>query len=194
MPAERRAPAESEAGIVGVVLAAGRARRFGADKRWASCRGEPLLAHALTVARTVCDRVLVVVEAPDPRLDALLDRLPAEAIICPEAHQGLAASRRCALARIERAVGVAGVLIFLGDMPDVRPVDALRLIRSMRLDGRPVRPVHDGRPGHPVACPPGWIGHVAAHGFPAGEGKMLRCIHPGVVQDVDRPGDLGIHA
>lgn len=193
MPAERDSPAGSEAGIVGVVLAAGRARRFGADKRWAACRGEPLLSHALTVARAVCDRVLVVVDAPDPHLDALLDRLPAEAIICPEAHEGLAASRRCALARIERDREVEGVLIFLGDMPDVRPVDALRLIRAMRLNRRPVRPVHEGRPGHPVACPVGWLGQVAERGFPAREGKMLRCIHPGVVRDVDRPGDLAIH-
>ena len=193
MPTERSYPAEPEAGIVGVVLAAGRARRFGADKRWATCRGEPLLAHALTVARAVCDRVLVVVDAPDPHLDALLDRQPAEAMVCPEAHEGLAASRRCALARLEGERGVRGVLIFHGDMPDVRPVDALRLIRSMRIDGRPVRPVHDGRPGHPVACPADWIGRVAAHGFPAREGKSLRCIHPGVVRDVDRPGDLAIH-
>ena len=176
--------------MAGVVLAAGRARRFGADKRWAICRGEPLLAHALTVARAVCDRVLVVVEAPDPRLDALLDRLPAEAIICPEADEGLAASRRCALTRLEHDRDVDGVLIFLGDMPDVRPVDALRLIRSMRAAGRPVRPLHGGRPGHPVACPAGWFETVARHGFPAREGRMLHCTHPGVVLDVDRPGDL----
>jgi molybdenum cofactor cytidylyltransferase len=192
MSVECRYPAEPEAGIVGVVLAAGRARRFGADKRWATCRGEPLLFHALTVARAVCDRVLVVVDAPAPRLDALLDRQPAEAVICPEAHLGLAASRRCALARLERERNVGGVLIFLGDMPDVRPVDALRLIRSMRVSGRPVRPVHGDRPGHPVACPADWIDRVAARGFPATEGKTLRCVHPGVVRDVDRPGDLAI--
>lgn len=192
MPAERDGSAKAEPGVVGVVLAAGRARRFGADKRWASCRGEPLLAHALTTARAVCSRVLVVVDAPDPRLTALLDRLPAEAIICPEAHKGLAASRRCALSRIERDVDVAGVLIFLGDMPDVRPVDALRLVRSMRLEGRPVRPVHGGQLGHPVACPAGWLGQVAERGFPTREGKSLHCIHPGVVRDVDRPGDLAV--
>lgn len=193
MPTERRSSNGTGAGIVGVVLAAGRARRFGADKRWATCRGEPLLAHALTVARAVCDRVLVVVDAPDARLNALLDRLPAEVVICPEASDGLAASRRCALTRLEGDHTVEGVLIFLGDMPDVRPVDALRLIRSMRVAGRPVRPVHDDRPGHPVACPAAWIGYLAARGFPAREGKSLRCVHAGVVTDVDRPGDLDIH-
>ncbi|MCL7745147.1 nucleotidyltransferase family protein [Guyparkeria hydrothermalis] len=191
MPTERRSPVQS--GIVGVVLAAGRAQRFGADKRWATCRGEPLLAHALTIARAVCDRVLVVVDAPDARLDALLGRLPAEVVVCPEAGEGLAASRRCALARLERDRTVEGALIFLGDMPDVRSVDALRLIRAMRVAGRPVRPVHDDRPGHPVACPAAWISHLAARGFPAREGKSLRCVHPGVVTDVDRPGDLHIH-
>ena len=179
-------------GIVGVVLAAGRARRFGADKRWAICRGEPLLAHAIAVARAVCDRVLVVVEQADPRLEALLDRLPAEVVLCPEAGEGLAASRRCAATRLARESDLNGALIFLGDMPDVRPADALRLIHSMRVTARPVRPVHDGRPGHPVACPAAWLDLVAAHGFPAREGRALRCAHPGVVRDVDRPDDLAV--
>ncbi|HER34978.1 MAG: nucleotidyltransferase family protein [Halothiobacillaceae bacterium] len=191
MPTERHAAGDSSVGIVGVVLAAGRARRFGADKRWATCRGEPLLAHALTVAGMVCDRVRVVVEAPGPRLDALLARLPAEAIICPEATAGLGASRRCGLVGLEDHA-VEGVLIFLGDMPDVRATDARRLIRSMRLERLPVRPVHKGRPGHPVACPVGWLDLVAERGFPVREGKMLRCVHPGVVRDVDRPGDLAV--
>jgi len=192
MPTEASSSSAADGGIVGVVLAAGRARRFGADKRWADCRGEPLLAHALRVALAVCDRVLVVVERPDARLAGLLDRLPASAVVCPEARQGLAATRRCVLARLGGEPGVTGALIFLGDMPDVRAVDALRLLRSMRALGRPVRPVHDGRPGHPVACPAAWFETVARDGFPVREGRLLHCIHPGVVRDVDRPGDVAV--
>ena len=192
MPTKAVLPDSAEANVVGVVLAAGRARRFGTDKRWAACRGEPLLAHALTVARAVCDRVLLVVERHDARLDALVERLPAEVVVCPNAHEGLAASRGCALARLEQAPGLEGSLIFLGDMPDVRPVDALRLLRAMRAAGRPVRPVHAGRPGHPVACPAAWMAHLAARGFPAREGESLPCHHPGVVRDVDRPDDLAV--
>lgn len=182
------APA-GEAGIAGVVLAAGRARRFGADKRWASCRGEPLLAHAIRAARTTCEHVLVVVESPDPRLDALLERLPAEAVICPDARQGLVASRRCALARLAGS-GLDGVLFFLGDMPDVPVAEIERLLGHMRQVGRPVRPVHAGHPGHPVACPADWLGQLAERGFPAREGRSLDCADPGVVRDVDRPADL----
>ncbi|QGT77571.1 NTP transferase domain-containing protein [Guyparkeria halophila] len=175
--------------LVGVVLAAGRAERFGSDKRWAELRGEPLLAHALAAARAVCERVLVVVEMPDPRLDRLLARLPAEAVICPRAGEGLAASRRCAIDRLadERP---DGVLFFLGDMPMV-PIDQVRhLVEHMRSAGRPVRPVHDSQPGHPVACPGGWLDHLAERGFPAREGRLIDCAHPGVVRDVDCPADL----
>ena len=290
MPTETVSSPGIEGGIAGVVLAAGRARRFGADKRWVSCRGEPLLAHALRVARLTCDRVLVVnrstketewvlgaqgahttlerqhnptlltdrseggptvlvadsendrvieyhrqddtgdwratwsyagalswprdadrlpngntlivdsgcdrvlvvVEQTGPRLEALLESLPADVLVCPAAREGLAGSRRCALSHLAREPGIEGALIFLGDMPDVRPTDALRLVGAMRRAQRPVRPVHEDRPGHPVACPTRWFERLAADGFPADQGKTLRCIHPGVVRDVDRPGDLAL--
>ena len=182
-------PGDTAADLVGVVLAAGRAERFGSDKRWAELRGEPLLAHALAAARAVCERVLVVVESPDPRLDRLLAHLPAEPVICPRAGEGLAASRRCAIDRLadERP---DGVLFFLGDMPMV-PIDQVRhLGEQMRSAGRPVRPVHDSQPGHPVACPGEWLERLAERGFPAREGHLVDCAHPGVVRDVDGPADL----
>ncbi|MFP4252524.1 MAG: NTP transferase domain-containing protein [Guyparkeria sp.] len=185
MPVDAAAPI----GPVGVVLAAGRAERFGSDKRWAELRGEPLLAHALNAARAVCSRVLVVVESPDARLDELLARLPAEAVICPRAVEGLAASRRCA---IERLAGEqhGGVLFFLGDMPDVPVAEVRRLVECMRSEACPVRPVHGDRPGHPVACPGAWLERLAERGFPARGGGLVECAHPGVVRDVDRPDDL----
>ncbi len=177
------------AGLVGVVLAAGRAERFGSDKRWVEVRGRPLLAHAVDVAGAVCERVLVVVETPDPRLDALLAGLPAEVVICPRAVGGLAASRHCALDRLAGNRPEA-VLFFLGDMPDV-PIEAVRrLIAGMRQTGRPTRPVHGSRPGHPVVCPVAWLDRLAERGFPAREGLLLDCLDVGVVRDVDRPADI----
>ncbi|RRQ24558.1 nucleotidyltransferase family protein [Guyparkeria sp. SCN-R1] len=179
-------------GVAGVVLAAGRAQRFGADKRWASWQGEPLLAHVLRTARAACERVLVVVERLDPALDELLERLPAEPVICPEAHRGLAFSRRCGLDALKDDSALRGVLVFLGDMPAIRPVDARRLGAAMLETGLPVRPVYRGDPGHPVACPARWLAELGESGFPAAAGRSIEWEHAGVVRDVDRPVDLDI--
>lgn len=178
------------AGVVGVVLAAGRSRRFGADKRWVPWQDEPLLAHVLRTARAACERVLVVVERPDPRLDELLERLPAEPVVCPDARRGLAFSRRCGLDALQDDPARRGVLIFLGDMPAIGPVDARRLGMAMLEAGLPVRPVHRGAPGHPVACPARWLAELGESGFPGAVGRSIEWDHAGVVRDVDRPVDL----
>ncbi|WP_410474638.1 NTP transferase domain-containing protein [Guyparkeria sp. TX1] len=178
------------AGVAGVVLAAGRSRRFGADKRWASWQDEPLLAYVLHTARAACERVLVVVERHDPALDELLERLPAELVVCPDAHRGLVFSRRCGLDALRGDTGLRGVLVFLGDMPAIRPVDARRLGAMMLETGLPVRPVHRGDPGHPVACPVRWLAELGESGFPAATGRAIEWEYPGVVSDVDRPVDL----
>ncbi len=178
------------AGMVGVVLAAGRSRRFGVDKRWVPWQDEPLLAHVLRTARASCERVLVVVEQGDAALDELLERLPAEPVICPEARRGLAFSRRCGLEALKDDAALRGVLVFLGDMPAILPADAHRLAATMLEMGVPVRPVHHGEPGHPVACPAAWLAEMGESGFPAEQGRRIDWAHAGVIRDVDYPGDL----
>ncbi len=177
------------AGVVGVVLAAGRSRRFGADKRWAFWQGEPLLIHVLRTAQAACERVMVIVERHDPALDALLERVGAEPVVCPDAHRGLAFSRRCGLNALKDDPALRGVMVFLGDTPAIRPVDARRLGMTMLETGLPVRPVYRGNPGHPVACPARWLAELLASGFPAA-GRSIEWEHAGVVHDVDRPVDL----
>lgn len=185
-------------GLAGVVLAAGRSTRFGADKRWADCRGRPLLAHALSVARAVCPRVLLVVDRPQPRLDRLEGMHGLEVVICAASGDGLAASRGCALRRLASGdQAPSGLMFFLGDMPEVPMAEARRVAERMRITDRPVRPAHAGRPGHPVAFPARLLDALqAADGrdlrgvFDREGGERLACDHPGVCHDVDRPADL----
>ncbi len=181
-----------------MVLAAGRSRRFGADKRWAEHRGRFLLSHAVEVAAAVCPRVLLVVDRRHPRLDELPDRSRIELVVCPGSAAGLWASRCCALDHL--AAGSdhpAGLLFFLGDMPDLRVPEADRVVTRMLESDCPTRPVHAGQPGHPVAFPGRLFGELhAARGrylkgcFRSRGGVLLDCADPSVIRDVDRPGDL----
>ena len=53
-----------------VLVAAGSSTRMGFPKLWADVCGQPLLAHAIAVARAAAPRELVVVVTPDRLLDA----------------------------------------------------------------------------------------------------------------------------
>ncbi len=58
--------------VTGVVLAGGRATRFGADKLAVEFDGRPLLEHAITAVAQVADEIVVVAGfgAPEPPLQA----------------------------------------------------------------------------------------------------------------------------
>lgn len=57
----------NEVGVTGIVLAGGRASRFGGDKLSAELRGRPLLHHAILAVATVSDEVVVVVGSDGAR-------------------------------------------------------------------------------------------------------------------------------
>lgn len=189
--------AEAEAALVGIVLAAGQSRRFGQDKRWVDYRGEPLLAHSLATARSVCSRVLLVVERLEPRLERWANQDQVELVVCPAAVDGLSASRGCALAHLGAAEPPDGLLFFLGDMPEIRTVDAERVVQAMLAHDCPARPMHAGQPGHPVAFPGRLVATLCGGGgrdlracFKAEGGRWIDCAGPGVIRDVDRPADM----
>lgn len=68
-------------------------------------------------------------------------------------REGLSTSLRAGVAVL--ADDAAGVLVMLGDMPGVSPVDLDRLIDAFRTSGgrSVVRASHDGRRGNPVILP-----------------------------------------
>jgi molybdopterin-guanine dinucleotide biosynthesis protein A len=109
--------------VAGIVLAGGRARRFGSDKLAASYRGRPLLWHALSaVARVAGESVLVL--APGMVAPVLPPLDPAPAVVhdpLPEGGPlvGLLAGLRSTPAPVAVVIG--------GDMPLVR-VEVLRLL------------------------------------------------------------------
>ena len=132
--------------VSGVILAGGRATRFGADKLAADYRGQPLVHHAVHRLAEVCDDVIVVL-APDARGDALPpgvrtvnDTTEGEGPLAG-LHTGLLA-----------AVGSDLVVVAGGDMPDLQPPvlrEMLRVLEEAQVDA--VALAQDGR-ARPLPC------------------------------------------
>lgn len=176
--------------LAAIVLAAGRATRFGADKLLADFRGEPLVAHALRAALAAPVARVVLVGgthlpiSADPRLSRV------------DGGAGLADSLKAGLA----AVGeVDGVFVFLGDMPLVPHGLAARLAEALG-DALAAVPGRDGQPGHPVLLSRAAMALVEGLAGDNGLGKLLRSRadvvrlavdDAGAVADVDTPTDLG---
>lgn len=133
--------------IVGVLLAAGAARRFGGDKLLAELGDGCCLAEAAcTNLLAGVDRVVAVIR---PGADELRQRLTAAGATVHEfadADDGIGAS----LAFGVRQMPAAGWLIALADMPFVDSVDVRRIADALRAGAGIVVPHTPEGNGHPV--------------------------------------------
>lgn len=190
----------SRARLGGVLLAAGRSRRFGqVDKLLRPFRGKPLLrwgAEALCAA-PLADRVAVLrPEAAQVR--AIFSDLPFRYV---EADAGMGDS----IAAGVRALGEAldGALILPGDMPNVGAGLLARLIARFEAeDRRAIVHVQAGEfSSPPVVWPRDLLGELCALSGEAG-GKTVMARHrprvaplllaadeAGAIADVDTPED-----
>jgi molybdenum cofactor cytidylyltransferase len=197
------APAISAgAGVVGLVLAAGAARRFGSPKQLALLDGRPLLEHALAAmaAATAVERVVVVLGAHADAILAGVDRHGAEPVICPDWEEGQAASLRAGVAAV--ADRAAAVVVTLGDQPAIEVAAIDRVVAARDGVSDAVRASYDGRPGHPVLLERSLFGAVAtlrgdegARGLLAGAVvSVVACDGLGSDADVDTVAELRLSA
>lgn len=133
-----------------ILLAAGRATRFGSGKLAQPLLGRPLGLH---VAETLAglafaERIAVVGDAP---LD--YRALGFRCVTNPDPAAGLAGSVRLGVAAAAGGVEIGAVLIVLADMPQVTAAHVLRLFAAASEDGLAVAS-SDGR----VAGPPALFG------------------------------------
>jgi molybdenum cofactor cytidylyltransferase len=104
--------------IVGLLLAAGSAKRFGSDKlRHVLPHGVTIAAQAARHLKSQVEIVAVVRPGSDELARALQDE-GCKVVICDNAADGMGASLACAVRAAEAA---DAWLVALGDMPYVRP-------------------------------------------------------------------------
>lgn len=136
--------------ITAIVLAAGRATRFGAQKLLAPLHGRPLARWTIErVLASVVDDVVVVVGGDEEGLRAALAGLPVRCVPNRDYQDGMSTSLRAGVAAL--APGTEATVVVLGDQPDL-PSDVIdQLVAAHRHTGKPVVvPLYaDGR-GHPV--------------------------------------------
>jgi CTP:molybdopterin cytidylyltransferase MocA len=183
-----------------VILAAGKARRFGAAKQLALLDGRPLLQHALDAALAVPalgDVVLVL----GARADAVADGVDVgRGRVVRSEHwaEGMAASLGVGVAAVPHA---DVVLVLLGDQPRVTPAVIERVLAHAAVAGAAfvaARAAYDGVPGHPVALGPDLLHLVPTLRGDAGARDLLAAREVHLVEagdlgdgtDVDTPEEL----
>jgi molybdenum cofactor cytidylyltransferase len=184
--------------IVGLLLAAGSGSRFGSDKlRHALPHG---VAIAVQAARHLKAAVPRVVAAVRPGADETAKALAAEGcevVVCENAEEGMGASLACAA----RAAGAAaGYLVALADMPFVRPSSIVAVRDALAAGASIAAPYFRARRGHPVGISGRFRAEIERLAGDEGARRILAAHEaelvkvpvgdPGVVRDIDRPGDL----
>lgn len=178
----------------GIVLAAGRSRRMGAPKPLLDVGGRTFLKAAVEALRTGgCGSVIAVVGDAGTRGEA---RAVGAVVVEGRPDEEQVDSLRGALDHLPP--GATGVVVLPVDHPLVRPSTVRALLEAAASDRDAIiRPVHEGRPGHPTLFPRSAWPALADRSLPHGarsvvESPGTRTVEvevddPGVLADIDTP-------
>jgi molybdenum cofactor cytidylyltransferase len=184
--------------IVGLLLAAGSATRFGADKlQHVLPHGVAMAVQAARHLKSHLPRVVAVVKPGTQELSARLKAEGCEIAVCDSAAEGMGASLACAA----RAAGPAdGYVVALADMPFVRPSTIAAVCDALAAGAPLAAPYFRARRGHPVGMAGFFFEELTALRGDEGARRLLAANEarlrkipvgdPGAVRDIDTPGDL----
>ena len=193
--------------IGAVILAAGSARRFGADKRLQPFAESTVAQTTIEKYCVVFDAVRVVVkDETDPLYAKLTHQNDLDIVFSPDAHLGMGHS----LAAGFRELTWAYAFLALADMPLVS-TETLRHLKSQSMESaqKIIRPrfrhqtidqKKDQEEGHPIGFPNAYFSDLAKCQGDKGARHILAahsdqisiidCQDRGVIQDIDTPSAL----
>jgi len=191
--------------VVGVLLAAGRATRFGSDKLLAPLprdagdldSGTPVALAACRHLVSALSHTIAVVRSDAAALERHLASTGARVVRCANADDGMSASLVCGVAA---ALDADAWVIALADMPWISPQTIAAVAEAVSAGATIVAPFHEGTRGHPVAFARSLREELLALRGDQGAREILRAhereimridvVDPGILRDVDVPSDL----
>lgn len=187
--------------IVGLLLAAGGATRFGSQKLVAPFRGEPLVRRAAGLLRSVTDEAIAVVGNDADAVRGALEGSGLALVENPDWREGLASSLRTGIAAV--ADDAEAVVVALGDQPEF-DVDIVRaLVETWRATGMAIVTArYRGVRAPPVLIAREIFGEVAElRGDYGAKALMDRVptrvgfvdVDAEIPRDIDTPDDLRQH-
>lgn len=184
-----------------VLLAAGRARRFGAAKQLASLGGVPMVRRIASTAIQCAKHVVVVTGAYSADVETCLADLDAR--LAPNRHwqEGMGSSIACGVTHLQRIdVSFHACIIMLADQPLVTASDVAALIAAHHEYPNCIiaSRYDDGTRGAPCLFPCDFFDELARLEGPQGAKSLLRRhsdrIHtvpiPHAGMDIDTPADV----
>ena len=189
--------------IVGILLAGGAGKRFGGGKLLATMvDGTPVGARSAMNLVAVLGEIIAVVRPGDDALAAMLRGAGARVSVCPESVDGMGASLAHGVAVANAAAEegrVTGYVVSLADMPWISASTIESVAMAIENGDRIAVPRYRGKRGHPVgfgdACRSDLLtlsGDTGAKSLidSGGDVRWIDVDDPGVIADVDVPGDL----
>jgi molybdenum cofactor cytidylyltransferase len=196
---------------VGILLAAGRGRRFdpsGAHNKLLQTLpgGDAVVVASARHLLAILPRVIAVVSPQGEAVAQALRALGCEVTVCPDADEGMGASLVHAVLQSLHASGVSSIasppasswLVALGDMPYVQQATMQALCDALAAGADIAAPVCAGRRGNPVAF--GQVHQAALLALEGDQGaRALLKRAPvtevvvddaGIFQDIDLASDL----
>ncbi|MCV6986302.1 NTP transferase domain-containing protein [Mycobacterium shinjukuense] len=139
--------------VTGVVLAAGRSTRLGTPKQLLPYRDTTVLGATLDVARQAgFDQLILTLGGAAPAVRAAVALHGTDVVVVGDLGGGCSASLRLALDRVHPRA--AGIVLMLGDQPQVAPATLRRIIAAGPATDIMVCRYTDGI-GHPF-----WFGRT----------------------------------
>jgi molybdenum cofactor cytidylyltransferase len=186
--------------VAGLILAAGRGVRFGADKRLLKMPdGRTMLEAAIQTYMGLCQPLFVVIRSDDAQAHDLVLANGAQVVCCQDADLGMGHSLAQGARALQAVEGLQGVIIGMADMPTLERGTVLALRQALRQVARPVVPVYQGRLGQPRGLPVGCLPALMQLTGDQGARNLLDWQHEavpvpvsdaGVCFDVDTPLDF----
>lgn len=193
--------------MIGILLAAGFSRRFGASNKLLQLLPDGR-SIALAAAQNLIQAVpltIAVLRPDNTQLQNLLTAIGVKVIFCSEQQQTMADSLTFAIRycsdniQDDFSTSPAGFLIALADMPYIAPSTITSLAATLN-NADIVVPTYQGQRGHPVAFAAkfrsellalqGDEGARAILKRHAADVRLLPCNDAGILRDIDTPADL----